>query len=334
MSLDPSPLQRELTVTRTSWPIAGTFTISRGAKTQAHVVTADITENNHTGHGECVPYARYGETPASVTTQIQQLKPDIEAGLTRLQLQNALPPGAARNALDCALWDLEAKQTDVPVWHLASLAEPKPMTIAYTISLDTPENMGAAALKSAHLPILKLKLGGHGDPERLAAVRKAAPKARLIVDANEAWRENQLTKLIAACHEAGVEMIEQPLPADNDDALKGFPHTVPVCADETAHGLDSLDLVAQRYDAINIKLDKTGGLTEAIALAKAAKSANLKIMIGCMVSTSLSMAPAILLGSNADIVDLDGALLLAHDRNPGVIYQNMKIHPAPAALWG
>ncbi len=326
--------RRQLTVTQTSWPIAGTFTISRGAKTQAHVVSAQITQGDHTGHGECVPYTRYDETQISVTAQIEQLKPDIELGLTRLQLQDALPPGAARNALDCALWDLEAKQTGTPVWRLAGLPKPKPKTIAYTISLDSPENMAAAALKSAHLPLLKLKLGGDGDQERLAAVRKAAPKARLIVDANEAWRKSQLADLMAACHEAGVEMIEQPLPARNDDALRDFPHTIPLCADETAHGLDSLDLVISRYDAINIKLDKTGGLTQAIALAKAAKSANLKIMIGCMVSTSLSMAPAILLGSNADIIDLDGALLLAQDRNPSVIYQNMQINPAPSALWG
>lgn len=326
--------RRKLTVISESWPIAGTFTISRGAKTHAHVVTVRITDNGHTGHGECVPYARYDETIAGVIAKIERLKPDIEAGLTRDQLQDALPPGAARNALDCALWDLEARQTGLPVWQLAGLPEPRPTTIAYTISFDTPQNMAAAALKSASFPLLKLKLGGDGDAERLAAVRTAAPDTRLIVDANEAWHENQLNELMMACETADVEMIEQPLPAQSDDFLVDFPHTVPFCADETAHGLDSLNLVAQRYDAINIKLDKTGGLTEAIALVAAAKAANLKIMIGCMVATSLSMAPAILLSSSANIVDLDGALLLAQDRNPGVIYKNMQINPAPKALWG
>lgn len=330
-------MRRHLTVNAESWPIAGSFTIARGAKTTADVVVANLTENGRTGRGECVPYARYGETAASVTAQIETLGGDIERGLTRAELQDRLGAGAARNALDCALWDLEAKLSGRPVWELAGLTPPAPVTTAYTISLARPQAMAKAARAARDWPLLKLKLGGGGgddDAARLDAVRAARPDARLIVDANEGWTLQNLERNLAACARANIELIEQPLPAAGDHPLGSIPHAAPVCADESVHGLETLERVKQRYDAVNIKLDKTGGLTGAIALVEAATAADLKIMIGCMVATSLSMAPALLLAGRADFVDLDGAFLLARDRDGGLERRSAVISGIGSQLWG
>lgn len=252
--------------------------------------------------------------------------------------RNAIPamiaPYAARNALDCALWDLAAKQSGKPVWQLAGLPEPQPAVTAYTLSLDTPKAMGEAAAKAAHRPLLKLKLGREGDEERLLQVRRNAPGSRLIVDANEGWRPDNLAAMLGACAAAGVELVEQPLPAGDDEALRGMARQVSVCADESAHGIGTLAALAGKYDAINIKLDKTGGLTPAIALARAARSLDLRIMIGCMLATSLAMAPAMLLSPVADVIDLDGPLLLAKDRARPIRYDGSLMYPPPRALWG
>jgi L-alanine-DL-glutamate epimerase-like enolase superfamily enzyme len=324
----------ELTVRAESWRLAGTFTISRGAKTAADVVVATVSGDGVTGRGECVPYARYGETVAGVVAALEALAPAVADGLDRDALQNLLPAGAARNALDCALWDFEAKRSGVPVWRLAGLDAPGPLVTAYTLSLDTPEAMGAAARAAAGRPLIKLKLAGEGDLERVAAVRENAPDARLIVDANEGWTPDMVEPFSAALAELGVEMIEQPLPADADEALARLSHPVPFCADESCHDRTSLAAIAGRYDYANIKLDKTGGLTEALALRRAAADAGLRIMVGCMLATSLAMAPAVLVGQGADIVDLDGPLLLARDREDGLAFAGSELSPPRRALWG
>ena len=325
---------RELTVTCENWPLAKAFTIARGSKTCAEPVVATIAEGGFVGRGECLPYARYGETVEGVAAAIRALAPDIAAGMDRAALQRALPAGAARNALDCALWDLEAKQAGRRVWDLAGLAEPGPVTTAYTLGLDSVEAMARAARAEAHRPLLKLKLAGEGDLDRVAAVRKAAPEARLIVDANEGWREDMLEPFGAALAELGVAAIEQPLPAGRDGALARWRRAVPVYADESCHDRKDLPSIAGKYDGINIKLDKTGGLTEALALKAMAAEAGLDIMVGCMVATSLSMAPALLLAQDAAIVDLDGALLLARDREHGLRFAEGELFPPCVALWG
>lgn len=324
----------ELVIAEERWPIAGSFTISRGAKTEAHVVTVTLRDGPHTGHGECVPYPRYEETVPDVMAALEAVRARIEAGIVRAEIPALLGPHAARNALDCALWDLEAKKSGTPAWRLAGLPEPKPAVTAYTLSLDTPAAMGEAAARAAHRPLLKLKLGREGDAERLKLIRRNAPGSRLIVDANEGWSPDNLEAMLAACAEAGVELVEQPLPASNDEALRQIPRAVTVCADESAHGLDTLDGLVGKYDAINIKLDKTGGLTPAIALARAAQARGLRIMVGCMLATSLAMAPAFLLTPLADVVDLDGPLLLKADREPGIRFEGSLMHPPPASLWG
>lgn len=327
-------MTRKLTLARESWPIAGTFTISRGSKTAADVVTVTITQDGCTGRGECVPYARYNETVDGVLAALEQARGAIEAGLSRPDIARHIGPRAARNALDCALWDLEAKRTGKPVWQLAGLAAPEPVITAYTLSLDTPEAMGAAAAKAQHRPLLKLKLGAPGDEARLAAIRAHAPQSRLIVDANEGWKPEDLPQIFAACKQHGVELVEQPLPAANDEALRHVARPIAICADESAHDRDGLSQLIGKYDAINIKLDKTGGLTEALALAAAAEQAGLQIMVGCMLATSLAMAPAMLLAARAAFVDLDGPLLLAKDREPGIRFEASLMYPPPAALWG
>ena len=328
-----SPRDARLTVRIERWPIAGTFTISRGAKTEAIVVVAEINDGRTIGRGECVPYARYGETAEGVAVTLEQFASRVASGLTREDLQSALPPGAARNALDCALWDWEAKRAGRRVWEIAGMPAPAPVTTAYTISLDRPEAMAEAA-RRAKLPLLKLKLGAAGDPERLAAVRAAAPDATLIVDANEGWRANDLAGNLAACASAGVQLVEQPLPADDDAVLAEISRPVPVCADESVHDRASLARLAGKYDAVNIKLDKAGGLTEALALAGAAAKAGFAIMVGSMVSTSLGVAPALLLASRARFVDLDGPLLLARDRPDGLRYEGAIVHAPSPDLWG
>lgn len=317
-----------------SWPIAGSFTISRGAKTEAVTVIAELSDGTHRGRGECTPYGRYHETPEGVAAAIGGLAETLEGGCDREQLQSLLPPGAARNALDCALWDLEAKASGKPVWQLAGLPPPRPLTTAYTISLSTPDTMAQAAARAAHRPLLKVKLGGADDAARIRAVRQAAPKAELIVDANEGWTPDNLEAHLAACAEAGVTLIEQPLPAGQDEALATIRRPIPVCADESVHDRATLPALRERYDAINIKLDKTGGLTEALALAEEAERLGFGIMAGCMVATSLAMAPAILIGQRARVTDLDGPLLLARDRPDGLLYDGSIVHPPSPALWG
>jgi L-alanine-DL-glutamate epimerase-like enolase superfamily enzyme len=320
------------------WPIAGFFTISRGAKTEAVVVVAELGDGKARGRGECVPYARYGESVESVMTQIKALQPQLAAGLDRVGLQKAMPPGAARNALDCAFWDLEAKRSGRPVHELAGLAAPHALTTAFTISLGPPAAMAEAAAKAASRALLKIKLGGNnehgGDAARIAAVRAAAPKATLIVDANEGWDERNLGANLAACAQASVALVEQPLPDGGDQALAGLKRPIPVCADESAHDRSSLAALAGKYDAVNIKLDKAGGLTEALAMAEEAERAGLAVMAGCMVATSLAMAPAMLLAQTARYVDLDGPLLLAKDRPDGLRYEGSLVYPPAAALWG
>lgn len=323
-----------LRVKAESWPIAGRFSIARGSKTEALVVVAEISDGTHTGRGECVPYARYGETVDGVTATIKAQAGAIAAGIGRTELLSVMPAGAARNAIDCALWDLEARRSGKPVWSLAGLPRPEPRTTAYTLSLGTPGEMAAAAAKAAHRPLLKIKLGAPGDVERIAAVRAAAPRSELIVDANEGWNGDLLEINMDACAAAGVTLIEQPLPASDDGALAAITRRVPVCADESAHDRTGLSHLLGKYDAINIKLDKTGGLTEAIALAKAADEAGLSIMIGCMLATSLAMAPAFLLAPYARFIDLDGPLLLARDREHGITFEDSTMQPPDPLLWG
>jgi len=316
------------------WPIAGAFTISRGAKTEAVTVVAELTRDGHTGRGECVPYARYGETPEATLAAIEAMRPLLEQGLDRHTLQSSMPPGAARNALDCALLDLEAKTNARRAWELLGCAAPIAATTAFTISLGAPEAMAEAATQAAARPLLKIKLGGDGDDARIAAVRRAAPDTELIVDANEAWTPDNLARNLAACADVGVTLVEQPLPAGQDDALARIARRVAVCADESVHDRRSLDGLRGRYDAINIKLDKTGGLTEALEMAQAAQALGFQIMVGCMVATSLSMAPATLLTPFARFVDLDGPLLLARDRDHGLRYDGSTVYPPDPALWG
>lgn len=319
-----------LTVQAERWPIAGAFTIARGSKTEAHVVVATVEAGGHAGRGESTPYGRYGETVEGVLAQIEGL-PDT---FDRAALQSLLPPGAARNAVDCALWDLEAKKAGRPVWQLAGLSEPGPVTTCYTLSLASPQEMGVAARAQAHRPLLKLKIGGPDDLACVEAVRAAAPASALVVDANEGLTFDELRRLAPEFARLGVRMIEQPLPVADDALLEGYVGPVVLCADESLHSRAELGAVAERYGAINIKLDKTGGLTEALALRAQARARNLQIMVGCMVATSLAMAPAVLLAQDAAIVDLDGALLLARDREPGLAAEGSVLHPPPAMLWG
>src|SRR5262245_19909267 len=316
------------------WPIAGSFTISRGAKTQAAVVVAELSDGHHRGRGECVPYARYGETVNGVAETIAAHTGEIARGLDRGSLQEAMKPGAARNALDCAFWDLAAKRAGRPVHQLAGLPPLKPLVTAYTISLAEPDVMAEQAERAAGRALLKVKLGCADDRARIMAVRRAAPNAELIVDANEGWNAENLADNLAACAQAGVTLVEQPLPADSDDALSRIARPLPVCADESVHARASLPGLVGKYDAVNIKLDKTGGLTEALATVKEAERLGFALMAGCMVATSLAIAPAILIAQRARVVDLDGALLLARDRPDGLRYEDSLVHPATPALWG
>ncbi|MGJ0510386.1 MAG: N-acetyl-D-Glu racemase DgcA [Methylocystis sp.] len=324
----------ELTLAVEAFPIAGRFVISRGAKTQAVVVTATLRDGDAQGRGECVPYARYGESVESVTAAIEGVRSALESGADRVALQRLLPAGAARNAVDCAMWDLEAKKSGRRAWLAAGFSRLTPLVTAYTLSVGTPDEMRAAAIRAADRPLLKVKLAGEGDDARLAAVRAGAPHATLIVDANEAWREETLAAQLDACARYGVALVEQPLPAGQDEMLARVARPIPICADESAHDTASLAALRGRYDAVNIKLDKTGGLTEALAMAQAAREMGFAIMAGCMVGTSLAMAPATLIGQMAAFVDLDGPLLLAKDREPGLVYEGSTMEPPPAALWG
>lgn len=313
-----------------TFPLVRAFTISRGSKTEARVITATVTRGGFTGRGESVPYARYGETPETVLTQIATL-PD---GISRAALQDALPPGAARNAVDCALWDWEAKSSGTRVWQLAGLPALRPRITAFTLSLDTPDAMRAQAAENAHRPLLKIKLGTPDDMPRLEAVRQGAPKSAIIIDANEGWTPEIYTDLAPHLIRLGVALVEQPLPAGADDLLAEIPHPVPVCADESAHDRASLAALRGKYDMVNLKLDKTGGLTEALLMAEMARAAGIPLMVGCMVGTSLAMAPAILPAQCAAFTDLDGPLLLARDRDNPLRYDDDGVHPPDAALWG
>ncbi|MDR3439384.1 N-acetyl-D-Glu racemase DgcA [Telmatospirillum sp.] len=325
---------RRLAIATEHWPITGGFTISRGSRTEAVVVVATVDDGVRQGRGECVPYARYGETVDGVTAAIRAMAPTIAAGATRQDLLRTMPAGAARNALDAALWDLEAKETGRRAWTLAGVPAPEPVTTAFTLSLGTPESMAAAAERAAGRPLLKVKLGGPGDDERIAAVRRGAPKATLIVDANEAWSTDIFAANLAACEAAGVVLIEQPLPAGRDQLLATIRSPILFCADESFHDRNSLPTVSGLYQAVNIKLDKTGGLTEALAVAVEAKEAGLALMVGCMLGTSLAMAPALLLTPLARFVDLDGPLLLTQDRTPGISFDGSVILPFGAEVWG
>jgi L-Ala-D/L-Glu epimerase len=316
------------------WPIAGSFAISRGAKTQAVTVVAEVSRGGLTGRGECVPYPRYGETPEAALAALAAMQEPLSRGLDRQALQATMPPDAARNALDCALLDLEAKTSGQRVWTLLGRPAPVACITAFTISLASPEAMAAAAAKAAHRPLLKIKLGGDGDGRRIAAVRKAAPDSELIVDANEAWTSESLERNLAECAAAGVTLVEQPLAAGQDEALARIRRPLLVCADESVHDRPSLEGLRECYDAVNIKLDKTGGLTEALAMADAAQAMGFQIMVGCMVATSLAMAPAMLLARQARFVDLDGPLLLARDRDGGLRYDGSLVYPPEAGLWG
>ena len=319
-----------ITVTAESFRLARTFTISRGSKTEARVLTVRITRGGVTGWGECVPYARYGETVESVTAQIAALPPDV----SHEALQEVLPPGAARNAVDCALWDHAAKQAGRRVWELIGQPAPAPAITAFTLSLDTPDAMRAQAVENAHRPVLKIKLGTPDDMPRLEAVRQGAPNATIIIDANEGWTADIYADLAPHLVRLGVALVEQPLPAGKDEMLAEIARPLPVCADESCHDRASLEALRGRYDMVNVKLDKTGGLTEALALTAAARAQGFGVMVGCMVGTSLAMAPATLLTPGAAHVDLDGPLLLAEDRPQPLRFDSRGIHAPDRELWG
>ena len=312
------------------FPLAHVFRISRGARTQAEVVTVTIEKDGVTGRGECVPYARYNETLESVIKQVESLPVDID----KETLQDTLPPGAARNAVDCALWDFECKKYDQRIWEIAGIQVPEQKLTAYTLSLDEPKNMFKQAEKNSNRPLLKIKLGTPNDMPRLEAVRKGAPNSEIIVDANEGWDAELYSQLAPELVRLGVKLVEQPLPANQDGDLIGLPRPLPICADESCHDRKSLEKLIGKYDFVNIKLDKTGGLTEALLLKNKALEAGFKIMVGCMVGSSLAMAPATLIAQNATFVDLDGPLLLAHDRRHGLLYDESWVHPPVKDLWG
>ena len=324
-----------LSVRRESWPLAGVFRISRGARRIAETVLVELRDGDGAGRGECVPYSRYGETVDSVVAAIEALRVDLERGLGRAELAGVMGPGAARNAIDCALWDLEAKRSGRRAWAATPGTPPEPVVTAYTLGIDEPGAMREAAARHAARPLLKIKLDGERVTERVAAVRAGAPGARLIVDANEAWTAETLRGSLPELARLGVELVEQPLPAGADAALAGIDRGVPVAADESCHTRADLPALAGRYDVVNIKLDKTGGLTEALALRDAASAAGFGIMVGCMLATSLAMAPALLVAQGARFVDLDGPLLLARDREPGLDYRpDGRVEPPPSSLWG
>ncbi len=326
--------QRTLIINTETWPLIKPFSISRGTKTEANLLVVEITEGSHVGRGESVPYARYGETMEGVRAQVESCKKAIEEGVPRDNVSSLLEPGAGRNALDAALWDLEAKLTGQLVWKIAKLPKPTPVITAQTIPIGEESIMGLHAQELSLAPLIKVKLDAEDVISRMYAVREAAPGSRLIVDANEAWGLDLLAEVAPVLDELGVEMIEQPLPAGGDAVLANYKSPVPLCADEACHTVDDLTKIGERYDMVNIKLDKTGGLTEALNLAHGAERAGLKIMVGCMVATSLAMAPATMLASFAEFVDLDGPLLLKEDRGNGLVFRHGYVHPPSPALWG
>lgn len=327
-------MSRHLEATIEAFPIAGSFTISRGSKTKAEVIVCTISENGITGRGECVPYKRYGESLDGVLADILAAAPELERGLSRQELQTRMKPGAARNAVDCALWDLEAKQAKNTVAAMIAATSKDPLVTAFTLSLADAATMAEDARKNSERPLLKIKLGTENDEDRMRAVRAGAPRSRIIVDANEGWTEANLARHLAIARELDISLIEQPLPAGSDDLLSRIERLVPICADESVHSTDDLAALRNRYDAVNIKLDKTGGLTEALNMKAEATRLGFQLMIGCMVGTSLAMAPAVLLAQGADYADLDGPLLLAEDRPGGLRYEGSLVYPPTADLWG
>ena len=326
-------MRRNLEATIEAFPIAGLFTISRGSKTQAEVITCTITADGRSGRGECVPYRRYGETVEQVLADILAVRQAVTDGADRVEIQSLMRPGAARNAVDCALWDLEAKLSGITVPERLGLVT-GPLTTAFTLSLGEPEAMAAAAAENAHRPLLKVKLGTADDRSRMRAVREAAPSSRIIVDANEGWTEENLSEHLRVARETRIDLIEQPLPAGADRMLADIERLVPICADESVHGTEDLAGLRARYDAVNIKLDKSGGLTEALRMKAEANRLGFRIMVGCMVGTSLAMAPAALLAQDVDYADLDGPLLLARDREPALTYEGSTLFPPTGEVWG
>jgi L-alanine-DL-glutamate epimerase-like enolase superfamily enzyme len=327
-------MARVISVEAERFPIAGTFTISRGSKTEAEVISCTIGEGGHFGRGECVPYKRYGETMEGVRDAIEAMRGRIAGGIGRTALLDAMPAGAARNAIDCALWDLEAKLSGTSVAVAIGALPLQALETAYTLSLGEPEAMAAQARANAARPLLKVKIGGDNDIARIRAVRQAAPDSRIILDANEGWSDDNIVANLAFAAEQGIALIEQPLPAGRDEILRHIAHPVPICADESVHEAGNLEALVGLYDAVNIKLDKSGGLTAALVLRDRARELGFGVMVGCMVGTSLAMAPAVLLAQHADFVDLDGPLLLARDRVPGLVYQGSLVSPPDTALWG
>lgn len=327
-------MARVISVEAERFPIAGIFTISRGSKTEAEVIICTISEGAHTGRGECVPYKRYGETMDGVRDAIQAISGRIADGISRAALLDAMPAGAARNAIDCALWDLEAKISGTSVASAIGAAPTRALETAYTLSLGEPEAMAAQARANAARPLLKVKIGGDNDIARIRSVRQAAPNSRIILDANEGWTDENIVANLAFAAEQGIALIEQPLPAGHDEILRDIAHPVPICADESVHEAKSLAALVGLYDAVNIKLDKSGGLTAALTLRDRARELGFDVMVGCMVGTSLAMAPAVLLAQGAEFVDLDGPLLLARDRVPGLVYEGSLVSPPEPALWG
>lgn len=331
-----SKIGRNVETRSERWAIDGVFTISRGARTHAEVVTVSIMQDGKIGRGECVPYARYGESVDSVIQQIADYSTQIESSMSRNELNAQMPAGAARNAIDCALWDLEAKISgkQVATSLFPDAAPLKPVITAYTISLGTPEQMHKHALENQSRDLLKIKLGGDGDIERMKAVRSAAPNSKFILDANEAWHSDILEEYLSVAAQIKADVVEQPLPSDNDGLLAQIKRPIAVCADESLHTSKGLSALKDRYDCVNIKLDKTGGLTEALKLYELAKENDFSIMIGCMVGTSLAMAPALMLAQHAQFVDLDGPLLLKEDRKNGLVYDGSYVSPPHPDLWG
>ena len=332
--MNPSASAIQLTAKIERFPTAGAWTISRDSITEVVVVTAEASLGGHTGRGECRPYLRYDEFPEGVIADIEAVARDLGADPAAVNLNTLMAPGAARNAVDCALWHLRAKLSGKPVWQLAGLAEPKPLITAYSLSLDTPQAMQAKAAENAHRPLLKVKLGGEGDVDRIRAVRAGAPNADIIVDANEGWTAESYADLAPELLALGVSTVEQPLPAWDDAALADIDRPLPVCADESCHDTASLAGLALKYDMVNIKLDKTGGLTEALLLKAQAEAMGMRVMVGCMLASSLAMAPAVLVAQGAEIVDLDGPLLLAADRDHPLKYDAEGVHPPTPELWG
>ncbi len=327
-------MKRDLFVEAERFPLAAAFTISRGSKTEAAVLTCTVREGDNVGRGECVPYARYGETLESVTEELLSMQEAVESAITRESLIARMKPGAARNALDCALWDLEAKLGEGRVADRLGLAAPRSLTTAYTISLGEPDAMAAQARQHAHRPVLKVKVGTNDDRARIEAVAQAAPQSRIILDANEGWDETNLTPHLLAAARNGIALIEQPLPAGKDEILRSIPHPVPICADESVHTAADLVALLGLYDSVNIKLDKAGGLTAALELRNRARELGFGVMVGCMVGTSLAMAPAVFVAQDADFIDLDGPLLLAKDRETPLGYEGSLVSPPRPELWG